>query len=89
MIDANPFFAALGQRVRNLRVKHGLTLEDMIARGFSARHWQQIEQGRPISCTTLLRISLVFDVSVSSLVRKLPRPLFISEEPQRSVKTAK
>jgi transcriptional regulator with XRE-family HTH domain len=89
VIDATLFFAALGHRVRNLREKRGLTLEDMIARGFSARHWQQVEKGRPISCTTLLRISLVFGISVSSLVHKLPRPLFISDESQRSIKTAK
>jgi hypothetical protein len=60
-------------------------MEDMIARGFSARHWQQIEKGRPINCTTLLRISIVFKVSVSSLVRGLPPALFVSDEPQRSM----
>jgi transcriptional regulator with XRE-family HTH domain len=88
VIDATLFFAALGHRVRNLREQRGLTLEDMIARGFSARHWQQVEKGRPISCTTLLRIASVFGVSVSSLVHSLARPIFISDEPRRSIKTS-
>ena len=34
----------------------------MISLGFSARHWQQIEAGRPITMTTLLRICDVFKV---------------------------
>ena len=43
----------------------------MISLGFSARHWQQIEAGRPITVTTLLRISEVFEVSMEKLVRGL------------------
>jgi hypothetical protein len=41
----------------------------MISYGFSARHWQQIEAGRPITVTTLLRICEVFKISVAKLVR--------------------
>jgi transcriptional regulator with XRE-family HTH domain len=85
VIDATSFFAVLGKRVRRLREERGMTLEDMISRGFSARHWQQIEKGRPINCTTLLRITIVFDISLSFLVRRLPPPIFISEESQRSL----
>jgi predicted nucleic acid-binding Zn ribbon protein len=50
------FFRALGQRIRELQVKSGYSQEDMIGFGFSARHWQQVEAGRPITVTTLLRI---------------------------------
>jgi transcriptional regulator with XRE-family HTH domain len=85
VIDATLFFAALGKRIRRLREDRNLTLEDMIAQGFSARHWQQIEKGRPISCTTLLRIAIVFEISLALLVRRLPPPFFISDEPQRSI----
>jgi hypothetical protein len=28
---------------------HGHSQEDMISFGFSARHWQQIEAGRPLT----------------------------------------
>ena len=83
MIDATDFFAALGRRIRRLRERRGHTLEDMISHGFSARHWQQIESGRPTTCTTILRISLIFKISVSHLVRGLPPPLFVSLAPQR------
>src|ERR1700704_824214 len=56
VLDHAKFFKALGQRVKDLRKRRGYSQEDMIAFGFSARHWQQIEAGRPITLTTLLRI---------------------------------
>jgi transcriptional regulator with XRE-family HTH domain len=65
------FFRALGLRVRELRKKNGYSQEDMISFGFSARHWQQIEAGRPITVTTLLRICEVFEISMSNLVKGL------------------
>jgi len=67
------FFRALGQRIRALRVRRGYTQEDMIGFGFSARHWQQIEAGRPITLTTLLRISDTFHVTPERLLRGLYR----------------
>ena len=36
----------------------------MISFGFSARHWQQIEAGRPITVTTLLRICEALEVNL-------------------------
>ena len=71
MTNQDNFFRALGLKVRDLRKKHGYTQEDMISCGFSARHWQQIEAGRPITVTTLLRICEVFEVSMEKLVRGL------------------
>ena len=72
--DQAAFFKGLGQRVRNLRKQKGFTQEDMISFGFSARHWQQIEAGRPITVTTLLRIGEVFEVTITSLVEGLDVP---------------
>jgi transcriptional regulator with XRE-family HTH domain len=89
VIDATSFYGALGGRIRRLRERRGLTLEDMISRGFAARHWQQIEKGRPMTCTTLLRIALVFEISLDSLVWRLPRPILVSNEPQRLIGRAK
>jgi hypothetical protein len=40
----------------------------MISFGFSARHWQQIEAGRPIPLTTLLRIGEAFRVPADRLL---------------------
>lgn len=70
---ANPqrFFQRLGTRVREFRRKQGYSQEDMISYGFSARHWQQIEAGRPITVSTLLRICAVFETSLEQLVRGL------------------
>jgi transcriptional regulator with XRE-family HTH domain len=61
------FFKALGQRIRTLRKKHEYSQEDMIDFGFSARHWQQIESGRPITVRTLLRIAQTFQIPVTDL----------------------
>jgi transcriptional regulator with XRE-family HTH domain len=74
--DQKKFFLRLGKRVRELRRKHGHSQEDMISYGFSARHWQQIEAGRPITVSTLLRICAVFETSVECLVRGLDRGLY-------------
>jgi transcriptional regulator with XRE-family HTH domain len=68
VIDQSAFFRGLGQKVRDLRRQKGFTQEDMISFGFSARHWQQIEAGRPITVRTLLRIGKAFSVSLASLV---------------------
>jgi hypothetical protein len=43
----------------------------MISFGFSARHWPQIEAGRPITLTTLLRIRTVFKTPMAVLVKGL------------------
>jgi len=70
------FFLRLGRRVRELRIERGLSQEDMISYGFSARHWQQIEAGRPITVSTLLRICAVFETSVERLVRGLDKGIY-------------
>jgi transcriptional regulator with XRE-family HTH domain len=70
------FFGRLGRRIRELRRMHGHSQEDMIAFGFSARHWQQIEAGRPITVSTLLRICAVFKTSLERLVRGLDEGIY-------------
>ena len=75
MLDASKFFDALGKRVRSIRKMRHFTQEDMMDFGFSARHWQQIEKGRPITMRTLLRITIALDVPLSQLVRRLPPPV--------------
>lgn len=64
-------FKALGTKLRGLRRRRGDSQEDMIFYGLSARHWQQIEAGRPITTTTFLRICEVFAVPMTSVVRGL------------------
>lgn len=76
MVNYAKFFGALGQRVKKLREDSGRTQEDMISLGFSARHWQQIEAGRPITMTTLLRICEVFKVTADHLIRGLDKGIY-------------
>ena len=76
MINERQFFRALGSRIKQLRKVHGYTQEDMISYGFSARHWQQIEAGRPITIRTLLRICGTFRVKASDLIQGLDRGIY-------------
>lgn len=76
MANQDKFFSALGSRVRELRKKHGFSQEDMLTFGFSTRHWQQVEAGRPITVTTLLRICEVFRMPVAKLVRGLDEDIY-------------
>jgi transcriptional regulator with XRE-family HTH domain len=70
------FFKALGQRVKELRRKRGYSQEDMISFGFSARHWQQIEAGRPITVSTLLRICETLETNLTHLLRGLDSGIY-------------
>jgi transcriptional regulator with XRE-family HTH domain len=66
---------ALGHRVRALRTERKLSQEDMISHGFSLRHYQLIEAGRPIAMTTLLRVCEAFDISPEQLIDGLGQHL--------------
>jgi hypothetical protein len=76
LVNQQKFFLAHGKRVRELPRRRGLSQEDMISFGFSARHWQQIEAGRPITVSTLLRICDVFKISAERLVHGLDRGIY-------------
>jgi len=76
VIDEKRFFQSLGQRIKQLRKSRGRTQEDMIGFGFSARHWQQIEAGRPITIRTLLRICDTFGVQAAELIEGLDRGIY-------------
>jgi DNA-binding Xre family transcriptional regulator len=45
----------------------------MISFGFSARHWQQVEAGRPITLTTLLRVCEALEVRLTTILAGLER----------------
>jgi transcriptional regulator with XRE-family HTH domain len=70
-VNEDTFFRGLGQRIRRLRQRAGYSQEAMMGFGFSARHWQQIEAGRPITVSTLFRICQVFQCPMDRLVRGL------------------
>ena len=75
-VNLQEFFCRLGSRIRALRKEHGYSQDDMIDLGFSARHWQQMEAGRPITVSTLLRICAVFKMSVGQLVQELDKGIY-------------
>jgi transcriptional regulator with XRE-family HTH domain len=75
-VNQQKFFLAFGKRVRELRIQHGRSQEDMTSFGFSARHWQQIEGGRPITVTTLLRICEAFQIPAERLIQGLDRGIY-------------
>src|SRR5579863_1665450 len=76
VVNQRKFFIGFGRRVRELRRKHGHSQEEMKLFGFSARHWQQIEAGRPITVSTLLRICEAFKISAERLVRGLDAGIY-------------
>jgi transcriptional regulator with XRE-family HTH domain len=76
VVNQSEFFRRFGMRVRELRRQHGYSQEDMASHGFSTRHWQQIEAGRPITVSTLLRICAVFGTSAETLVRGLDQGIY-------------
>lgn len=76
MVDENKFFRALGARIKQLRKMRSYTQEDMIGFGFSARHWQQIEAGRPITLKTLLRICDTFSIRAARLIGNLDHDIY-------------
>jgi len=56
------FFAPRGHRIPSYRTERHLSQENMISYGFSVRHWQMIEAGRPTTLFALLRICEAFDI---------------------------
>ena len=69
------YYRALGARIRKRRHELGLTQEDMIGYEFSARHYQQIEAGRPVTLTTLVRVCRALKCSPASVLRGLDKEL--------------
>ena len=69
------FLRALGHRIRSYRTERKLSQEDMISYGFSVRHWQMIEAGRPTTLITLLRVCETFQVTPEQLVAGLAHHL--------------
>ncbi len=63
-----------------MRLRKRYTIEDMGYFGFSTRHWQQIEKGRPVTGHTILRICDALQTSMPSLVRDLDRGIYKHEE---------
>ncbi|MCG8556290.1 MAG: helix-turn-helix domain-containing protein [Proteobacteria bacterium] len=57
-----------GKHVRKLRLRCGLTQEDMMERGFSLRHYQRIEAGRSVTMFTIWKLARAFGVTPNELL---------------------
>lgn len=66
-------FKILGARYRKLRQERKMVQEDVIEFGFSVRHYQQLEAGRPHSLSTLFRIAEMFKIEPEKLIKRLKR----------------
>ena len=61
----------ISQNILRLREAKNLTQEDMTAFGFERRWYQRLESGKhSISLPTLYRLSEVFKVDISELLKK-------------------
>ena len=64
------FFKLFGARVKKLRLKAGLTQEDMMDFGFSVRFYQRIEAGKPIHMKTVFKLADALGISLKQLFAK-------------------
>jgi len=70
-MDYKKEFKQLGERYRKLRHQLDMVQEDVLDHGFSVRHYQQLESGRPHSLQTFFRLSKMFKVDPEELIKGL------------------
>jgi len=64
-------FREIGSKIRRVRIERGLVQEDMMAYGFTTRHYQRIEAGAPITIKTAYRISKALKIKLSDMFEGL------------------
>lgn len=69
--DLEKLYKKFGARVRELRLENGWSQDDMSQHGFSKRHLQKIEAGKPIQLSTAYRFAKAFGMSLSELTKDL------------------
>lgn len=63
------FLKEFGQKLRDLRLKKGWTLEETEEHGWpNWRHLQKIEQGKNITLVTMIRICKLYKISLRDLM---------------------
>ena len=64
-------FKKFGQRCKKIRLKKGLTQEDMYNYGFSTRFYQRIEAGKPIHLRTVFKLAKAFKVPLAEFFKEV------------------
>lgn len=60
----------IGQRLREIRLKRGLTLEQVEERGFpSWRHLQKLEAGKNFTMVTLAKLGEAYGMNLSEILK--------------------
>ncbi len=78
--DYQAFLKALAKRIKKLRNERGLTLRDMVIKhGYHDSQWRRMEREGVGGVQSLLKIAVVFDISLSTLFDEL------GSYPQRSL----
>jgi transcriptional regulator with XRE-family HTH domain len=62
-------FEKLGERYRKVRLERKMVQEDVLAHGFSVRHYQQLESGRQHSLKTFFRVAKMFNMDPEVLIK--------------------
>jgi len=62
-------FEKLGARYKKTRLGQKMVQEDVLGHGFSVRHYQQLESGRPHSMKTFLRVSKMFKIDPDKMIK--------------------
>jgi DNA-binding XRE family transcriptional regulator len=86
-MDFSVYARAVGANVRKARLLRGLTQEQVAARGFTYRFFQELERGvRNPSLRMLYDLATALDVTVADLVdvgeAKLDPPLRLADPPR-------
>ena len=68
-VEYEAAFGKLGARYRKLRLDRKMVQEDVLAHGFSVRHYQQLEAGRAHSMKTFFRLSKMFNIDPKELIK--------------------
>jgi transcriptional regulator with XRE-family HTH domain len=71
-------FVKLGARYRKTRLERKMVQQDVLGHGFSIRHYQQLESGRPHSLKTFFRVCEMFHMEPEKLIKGI----FIARKPQ-------
>ena len=68
-MDYKTVFEILGTRYRKLRLERKMILEDVLEHGFSVRHYQQVESGRPHTMKTFFRVCKMFRIDPEVMIK--------------------